>query len=331
MSNNRVRAVRLVLLLVVVLLIGTLGYRILLGWTWLEAFYFTVITISTVGYGEIHELGEADRVFTIFLMFTSVGIVMYSASALAEIVVETRFSGLRRRRRMQSRIDRISDHYIICGYGRTGSSVFNSLRRSRHPLVVVETSADKVAPLQEENLPVVVGDATEDECLNRAGIARARGLIAALGNDAENVYLILSARALNRNITIVSWATSVEAESKILRAGATHVISPYLIAGVRMAHLLETPHALAFFDHAMSRRTAEFQLGEILIRGDSPLIENSLKSLNIRRDVGVIVVGIRRADGSFQFNPPADTVFQEGDMLIGMGSEQQLEQLREMI
>lgn len=232
---------------------------------------------------------------------------------------------------MQRKIAATSGHYILCGFGRTGRAVYNSLLKSGRTVVVIEQGTDLVESLKESDGLLVEGDATHDESLIAAGIERAKGLVAALGDDAQNVYMILSARVLNPDINIVSWATTEEAERKILQAGANHVMSPYLMGGVRMAQMLENPHALEFLDRAMEGGNENIRLGEFTVASGSPLISSSLSELGVRRTLGVIVIGIRRQDGRLEFNPSADTIFHEGDMLIGIGSVEQLEKLRGMI
>jgi len=233
---------------------------------------------------------------------------------------------------MEQNIKRMRNHFIICGYGRTGRAVSLCLEQAGLPHVIVEGDPVKVQELREKGKIIVEGDATEDGTLKGTGIERAKGLVAALGSDAENVYVILSAREFNPSLMLVSWASSEEAEGKIRRAGADHVLSPYVLGGRRIASLLTTPHALEFFDHAMGMAGNEdIRIGEITIGEDSHLIGNSLRGLGVRRDMGVIVIGIRRAGGEVIFNPSADTVFHEADILIGIGSQQQMDRFRRLV
>jgi voltage-gated potassium channel len=325
-----VRILRLSLLLVGVVLFGTFGYHFLLGWEWLDGLYMTAITISTVGFEEVRHLDAPGRVFTIFLLLSSAGVFAYTLTTLASLVLDARFGSLLWRRRMESKINELRDHYVICGFGRTGRAVAEQLTRGTHPFVVIETLPAKIELLREREYLFIEGDATQDECLHRARIDHARGLVAALGADAENVYLVLSARQIKPDLSIVSWATSQEAERKVLRAGANHALSPYLQGGRRIATLLTSPHALEFLDHAMGG-SDNIRLGEIIVRTGSPLAGNSLKSAGIRRDLGVIVIGIRRATGRFEFNPAADEILHEQDILIGIGAPDQIEKLRNMV
>ena len=329
--DRRTKIIRLVALLSFIVAVGTIGYHLLLGWDWLDALYMTVITLTTVGYGEVRQMGDDGHLFTILLIITGFGVVAYTATTLATMVVETQFQSMLWRRRMQKKINNLSDHYIICGYGRTGSAVCEALSGTGISFVVVETRQEKAEMLNEHNFLVISGDASSDDTLERAGITRAKGLVATLGGDAENVYLVLSARQLNPNLTIVAWASSSEAEIKVRRAGADHVLSPYVMGGRRIASLLTTPHALEFFDHALFGKDQEIRLGEINIPAGSPLIENSLKGLGVDRDIGVIVIGVRRGGGKLQFNPSANTTFHEHDILIGIGSQEQFEKFRKLV
>lgn len=328
-NTLRLKISRLVFLIVAVLAFGTLGYRLILGWDWLEALFMATITVTTVGYGEVRPLGAVGQVFTIVLLFISVGIFAYALSSLTSIVVEAQVGQLIARRRMEKRIAALKDHFILCGFGRTGQAVQSQLARERRPCVVIDHDAGHLQLLKELDLLHVEGDATHDGILEQAGIHRARGLVAALGNDAENVYLVLSARQLNPKLTIVSWASSSEAERKVLRAGADHTLSPYTLGGSRIAQLLLHPHSVEFLDQAMSGGD-EIRMGEIHVMPHSKAVGASLKTLGVHRSLGVIVIGVRKADGKMDFNPPADRPFLADDILIGIGSREQIDKLRKM-
>ncbi|MDH4226018.1 MAG: potassium channel family protein, partial [Deltaproteobacteria bacterium] len=278
-QSQSVRIARIVLLLLAVGTIGTLGYHYLMGWTFNESLYMTVITLTTVGFSEVRELGEEGRLFTIGLVLTGVGIVAYSITNLAAMVMETEFSQVLWRRRMEKKIKGMKNHFVVCGHGRTGRAVCESLARAKEPYVVIESRGESLGELTARGMLVVDGDATQDESLERAGIGHAKALIAALGNDAENVYLTMSARQLNPRLKIASWASSQEAETKIYRAGADYVVSPYLLGGNRLVQHLITPHALAFLDRAIRGEDANIILQEVHIPVASPFIGNSLNGL----------------------------------------------------
>jgi voltage-gated potassium channel len=277
-------------------------------------------------------MGPASRAFTIALVLVSVGIVAYSATTMTSLVMETKFRSVFWKRRMEQKIKQLHDHFIVCGYGRTGRAVSVSLEQSGLPHVIVESDALKVEELEQRDKMLVEGDASVDETLQRAGIERAKGLVATLGDDAENVYVILSARQLNPSLRLVSWASSEEAEGKIRRAGADYVLSPYVMGGKRIANLLTAPHALEFFEHAMGMGSdQDIRIGEFTIRPDSHLVGNSLQGLGLRRDLAVIVIGIRRADGAIIFNPAADIVLYEDDIVIGIGGQEQMDRFRALV
>ncbi|HUJ73564.1 MAG TPA: potassium channel protein [bacterium] len=321
---------RLMLLMLGVLVAGALGYHLLLGWGWLDAFYMAAITVTTVGFQEVQPLDAGGRLFTIFLIITSVSLFAYALTSLTALMVETEFTAVFARRRMDKKIAALSGHDILCGFGRTGQSVSDHLLQRGHRFVVIEQKPENLLLLRERGALFVEGDATHDDALERAGIRRAKGLVAALGNDAENVYLVLSARQMNPELTIVSWASSDEAERKVLRAGADHTLSPYALGGRRIAQLLLNPHTVEFLDHAMAG-SSSIQLEEIRISPGSRAVGSSLKGMGVGRDLGVIIIGVRRTEGNLQFNPPADLPLQADDILIGIGSQEQLEKLRQML
>ncbi len=324
------KILRLSIAVLLVVMLGTAGYHYIEGWNWLDSLFMTSITITTVGYGETHPLDTAGQIFTIFLLLTSVGTFAYSLTAMASLVMEAQFGTLLWRRRMDAKIDSMKDHFIVCGFGRTGSSVCEPLRQSGRDVIVIEGEGGHLEELRRQEIPFVEGDATHDESLKRAGIERAKGLVAALGDDAENVYLVLSARQLNPNLTIVAWASSAEAERKVTRAGANHAMSPYVQGGIRITHMLTAPHALEFLDHAMGMSDS-MRLGEIEVRAGSRAVGHTLAQLGMRRDLGVIVIGIRRADGTLEFNPGATALLAADDVLIGMGRPEQIDKLRDLV
>ena len=331
-DTRRLQVARLAMLLAVVVAFGTVGYHFLLHWSWLESIYMTVITITTVGFGEVQALNSAGQTFTIILVLMGVGIVAYSATTMTSLVMETQIRSVFWKRRMEKKIKRLRGHFIICGFGRTGKAVRDSLEQSGVPHVVVEGDPEVVKELTEKAVNIVEGDATQDETLQKAGIEHARGLAAALGSDADNVYVVLSARQMKPELTLVSWASSKEAEGKIRRAGADHVMSPHVLGGRRIANLLTTPNALEFLDHAMGvGGDQNIRIGEIEITAGSKVIGNSLFGLGVGRELGVIMIGIRRADGKMLFNPPADQIFAEGDVLIGIGSQKEMERFRAIV
>ena len=320
----------LVALLFTVIMGGSTGYHLLLGWSWLDSLYMTIITISTVGFSEVHQLDTTGKILTMALMITSVVVVAFSITTLASLVVDMQIGRVFWRRKMDNKIEELHDHFIICGYGRTGKAVCDQLERDHEKFVVLENQHERTETLTAAERLFIAGDATTDECLQRAGITRAKGLVAALGNDAENVYLVLSARQLRTDLRIASWASSVEAERKVLRAGADYTISPYVQGGTRLAHHLTSPHTMEFLDHAITGRT-EIRLGEIRVPTGSGLSGKTIQETGFRRELGVIVIGIRRPTGEFLFNPRPDDVLQDNDILIGIGGLEQLQKMKRMV
>ena len=236
MSSNdwRRRLGQLAFLVAALVLIGTVGYRVLEGYTWLEALYMTLITLSTVGYGEVRPLSEQGRVFTIGLIVLGVGTGAYLFSALTEYIISGELQGTLERRRRMKAVDRLNQHYIVCGCGRVGEQVAAELARMRLPFVVVTRNPEALARCKQHGFLYIEGDPAEDAVLLQAGIQRARGLVAVLDSDADNLFVVLSARSLNPNLSIVAQAVAEDTEKKLYKAGADRVVSPYTMAGHRM-------------------------------------------------------------------------------------------------
>jgi voltage-gated potassium channel len=310
---------------------GTLGYMLIEKWPPLDSLYMTIITLTTVGFGEIRELSEAGRLFTIFLILFGIGTVGYGVGNLAAFLIEGRLQDLFRERRMERDIENLEDHIILCGYGQNGAHAGEELRRSGILFLVIEKDTEKVERLREEGLLVLQGDATEDETLRKAGIERAYGLITALPQDADNVYVTLTARGFNPDLTIVAMATSESAERKLLRAGANRVISPSEIGGRRMASVLIRPEVVNFLDVMMHGDDLELRLEEVRIQEGSHIVGKSIRDCRIREHTGALVIAYRPRGKPLVVNPAAETVLQPGDVLIVMGKEGQIEYLREIV
>ncbi len=316
-----------VALLVLVLAGGTVGYMAIEGWNAWDAFYMTVITVTTVGYKEVHELSRAGQLFTIGLIFGGVGAALYTFTLLAVVVVEGGLPKRLQRRRRARMLDEITSHFIICGYGRIGSIVARQFQRQGVPFVVVERDPERLQAAVETGALAVEADASREEVLKRVGIERARGLIAAVGTDAENVYAVLTARVLRPDLYIVGRAETEDATAKLKRAGADRVISPYQIGGVQMAQTALRPAVVDFVELATSSESLELAMEEIPVERDSPLDGRSILSANLRQRFGVIVVGIQRPDRRMLFNPEPDTVLRGDDTLVVLGPPESLRQL----
>lgn len=303
-----------------VIVVGTIGYAVL-GFDPLDALYQAVTTITTVGFREVEPFGRAEKVFTIVLVLVGVGAAFYALSSVLETVVEGRFSESVGRRRMQRRIDAMSDHVIVCGWGRVGQAVGEYLTGNGHQVVVVDLDPARGTDLV---LPMVVGDAQEDLCLRQAGIMRARALVAALTTDAQNLFVTLSARALRQDLFIVARARNVDTQSKLLQAGADRVVNPQHIGGARMAAFTAQPHVVEFLDVIMHDGSLEFRLEEVVVPGGSPLAGHSLRDTQLRDRTGALVLAIRDAAGEFTTNPDPSTVLEAGQVLIAIGTDEQL-------
>mgnify|MGYP005838985951 CR=1 FL=1 len=308
---------------------GTFGYMTIEGWSFLDSFYMTIITLASVGYKEVKELSENGRIFTIFLIIGGVGTVLYALNNGAKIILEGELREIFGRRRLEKKIKELKDHYIICGYGRMGKIICRELRNRRIKYVVVEKNPDVNIPEQEDML-LLKGDATSDELLRQAGIERAKGLISVLPTDAENLYVVLSARELNPNLFIVARAGEEGSEHKLIRAGADRVVSPYHIGGLRIAHTVIKPAVVDFIEFATRSGNIDLQMEEITVKDGSRIAGMTLDECGIGRDLGIIIVAIQRSGGEMKFNPTFRTTIKPGDVLIALGEASRLKRLEEM-
>ena len=316
-----------VLLLAFVTLSGTTGYVVIEGWGWWDAFYMSAITITTVGYREIHDLSFAGQVWTVILLFSGVGSALYVFTLLATIVVEGGLPERLRKRRQARMLTLIKDHFIVCGYGRIGSIIAAQLQQQNIPFVVVERDPARLQSAMMDGLLAVQADASHEDVLKRVGIEHARGLIAAVGTDAENVYTVLSARVLRPDIFIVGRAEGEDASRKLMRAGANRVVSPYQIGAVQMAQTAIRPAVVDFMTLATSSDNLELAMEEITVEGGSSLVDKSLLDANLRQRFGVIVVAIQRQDRHMDFTPEPDTAIRAGDKLVVLGRPHSLRRL----
>lgn len=316
-----------VALLVLIVAGGTVGYSVIEGWSVWDALFMTIITVTTVGYGEVHPLSRAGQAFTVVLLVGGVGAALYTFTLLATAVVEGGLPQRLRRRRHQRMLETISDHFIICGYGRIGSIVAHQFRRQGIPYVVVERDGDRVQAAIDDGALAVEADASREDVLKRVGIERARGLIAAVGTDAENVYAVLSARVMRPDLFIIGRAETEDATAKLKRAGADRVISPYQIGAVQIAQTALRPAVVDFFELATSSDNLELAMEEIMVAPQSTLASQSILEANLRQRYGVIVVGIQRRDRRMEFNPEPDTAIRAGDKLVVLGRPESLKRL----
>jgi voltage-gated potassium channel len=316
-----------VALLGAVILSGTLGYMVIEGWTAWDAFYMSAITITTVGYREVHELSFYGQVWTVLLLFSGVGSALYVFTLIATVVVEGGLPQRLQKRRQARMLNLIKDHFIVCGYGRIGSIIAGQLQRQNVPFVVIERDPARLQAAMMDGLLAVQADASHEEVLKRVGIDNARCLIAAVGTDAENVYTVLSARVLRPDLFIVGRAEGDDASRKLLRAGANRVVSPYQIGAVQMAQTAIRPAVVDFMTLATSSDNLELAMEEIPVHPSSALVAKSLLDTNLRQRFGVIVVAIQHGDGQMDFNPEPDTAIRAGDKLVVLGRPHSLRRL----
>ena len=316
---------------IVILAIGTVGYMLIEGWSLLDALYMTVITYSTVGYGEIHSISEIGRLYTIFLIFLGVGFFLYVAGAVIQFMVEGKIRTVLGRRKLDRKINRLKNHYIICGYGRIGKVICETLKRSPIDLVVIESSEKLVPEMDTDHMLYLWGDASDESLLLQAGIQRARGLVAALGTDAENVFLVLTARQLAPKILITARASDMDVSKKLHAAGADIVESPYEMGALRMAQRITRPTVTTFLDFAFGSTKTDIQMEEIPIVPDSSLNNVMLKDSGIRQNFNLIIIAIKKPDGRMIFNPSFEARITSGDTVIAVGESENLQNLEKIL
>lgn len=328
MNSIRKRMILTVSLLVAVVLTGSLGYTILEGWPFFDSLYMTIITLTTIGYEEIRPLSQTGRLFNIFLVFFGIGVVAYSVNNGIRVVFEGEIQKAFGRRKLEKRLKSIKGHYIVCGYGRMGKIICKELKGRKMPYVVVEKERQEMDA--DDESVFIYGDATRDEVLKEAGIERARGLISVLSTDAQNLYVVLSARGLNPGLFIVARAGEEGSEQKLIRAGADRVVSPYYIGGLRIAHTVLKPAVVDFIEFATKSENLELQLEEIPVSEKSSIVEKTIHEAGIGRELGVIIVAIKRGSGEMKFNPVHNTKIHAGDTLIAIGETEKLAALEKL-
>ena len=309
------------LALILIFIIGTLGFHFIEGWSLTESLYTTVITLSTVGYGDFYPETTAGRLFTVILVIFGVGTMLYTIGLLTETMVDARFRSLMGRGKLEKMIKKLNRHYIICGCGRIGYLICKELSQEKIDFVVVDNNPEIIQKIQDEGITYYKGDATQDKTLVAAGIKRARGIICALPSDAQNLYVILTAKELNPDIYVLSRSEESESERRLLRAGADRVISPYILGGMRMAMAISRPAMLDFIEITTRRQSLELRMDEIDIGEGSPVIGKSLEGSEIRQRYGLIIVAVKKDSGQMIFNPVANYVISQGDKLIALGED----------
>lgn len=310
-------------ILLLILVAGTIGYRIIEGWSFFDSLYMTVITISTVGYGEVHQLSTAGRIFSIILILSGVGTAFYILTTLVSHILEGELGIRMGRQRMEAKIKRLHNHIILCGYGRVGEAIANTLHHQRTELVVIDRNESCINRAQKAGYLTIFDDATRDDVLKQAGIETAKVLITAFGNDADNIYTTLAAREMNPTLTIIARASKEDAKKKLQQAGAHRVIAPETIGGERMAMLASRPEAVESIETVLFSKDQQLLVEEIEAVEGSPLIGSTIKEIEDRFP-GVVILALKNKDGSLTPRPKPEITITAASSLVAFGTTEQL-------
>lgn len=315
------------------LVIGTVGYMYIDNYSFLDAFYMTVITVATVGYGEVQPLSEAGRLFTAFLIITSFGTFAYAVSYITKFVVDGELNLFFKNQRMNAAVEKLDNHVIICGYGRNGRQAAQVLKRQNNRFVVIEKDSELTSQITHKFSDLVLtGDASQDEMLIKAGIMKAKALITTLPSDAANLFIVLTARHLNPKLTIISRASDDGSDTKLKIAGANNVIMPDKVGGAHMASLLLKPDVIEFLDYITLQSGDDINLEELPLTEVSDQLKNkTLKELELRNKSGANIIGYKTAEGNYIVNPGADTLIQPHSKLFVLGNHEQITKLKDIL
>jgi len=304
--------------------VGTIGYMLIEGWDLIDGFYMTIITLATVGYSEVHPVSPSGRIFTIVLIMLGVGFTLYVAGTVVQFIVEGRIRQILGRRRLEKQIGKLRNHYIVCGYGRIGRVLCRYLLHRYLDVVVIEKNEIRIKAMDEDGVLYLLSSATDEDTLVKAGIQHAKGLFTALATDADNVFLVLTAKQHNPSIFVVARAEQNSTKKTLSAAGANKVISPYAIGARRMAHAVLRPTVIEFLELAFSDENTSIGVEEFVVKAGSCMADKTLIESGIRKELNLIILSIKKADGQLQFNPAADTRIEAGDTVIAVGEEKSM-------
>jgi len=325
------RLVLVALAILCTLAFGTAGFVIIEGYPVFDAFYMTLTTVTTVGYGEIRTLSHAGRIFNSFLISFGVLVIFLAIGAMTQTAIELELNQFFGKRRVKNMIEKLEGHYIVCGFGRLGRGAADELRRAGVPFVVIDRDEERVERAMKLGMLSVAADASSDETLRDVGIERAKGLIATLASDADNLFLILSVKALNSRLHLAARVDAEASEQKMRRAGADFVFAPYYSTGHRMAQALLKPHVHQFINFATQDAGLDVNIEQVQVSTRSSFADRTLAEMHVRQELGVIVLAIRKAAGEMLFNPPSEMKIVAGDHLIVMGEAGRLQRLEQLL
>jgi voltage-gated potassium channel len=328
--DNRRRVIIDILVAVLIVAVGTAGFVFIEGWGPGDALFMTIISVTTVGYGEVHPLSPAGRAFAGVLIICGVGYFAYLFATVTRIVVGGEMREMLGRRKLEKKVKALENHHIICGYGRIGAMVAAELAARHIPIVIIESDQERLAKLEDTGYPYVAGSATEESVLEQAGITRAKGVISAVRSDADNLFIALTARGLNPKLYILSRAEDEASRKKLLRAGADQVVLPYHLGARRMAEAVARPAVAEFIDLAVHGHSLELRLEEVRVTPDSQLVGQTVIDSAIKANLDLLVVAIRRGGGEMVFNPQPQETIGAGDTLIVLGEQGNLKRLEEI-
>lgn len=303
-------------LLATVLSVGTAGYHWIEGWPLSESLYMTVITVSTVGFGEVHPLTREGHIFTVLMIFFGVTAAALSISALFEYFILQGLSTLFGRKKMDKQVQKLSRHIIICGYGRTGYYIARDLKEMKRPFLVIENNPERIRQLEQDSVLFIEGDAQDEDVLEQAGVGKAVALVAALSNDADNLFLTLGARSLNRTVPIIARVKDPDSTRKLMKAGATRVVSPFSTGANRIVQLLTRPAAVDLIELVGAHQNLELEVREVAVEKGGRLDGQTLAGARVRQTLGCMVLAVKRLDGATVFDPEPDIRLQAGDVLM---------------